>query len=637
MATCSFIKATEARNLARNNTLLWTEICEVQAAILAAIDSNEYSVLVNDGTPMTSTQSILSAAVTAGGTGYNLVSATAVINANDTAGTGATVTPVVTGTTITSFTVTAPGTGYTPISATATVGVPSELIDAQDETDFNNGAGNGTFAAGSQYRATETITLSDGHTVTVDTIGASTGVALTAGQDETDFDNVGANGDFAGGVNHAAGTTITLSDGSVLDVDTVVGGVVTEFTVTTASTAQFASGATLVQVSTTGVGTGFTLTSDTNNEISLGPVATFTLNTVASIPFFYPTTINQTSSSAIGTNFSLTPKSTNITALVGGIGAVLTPIVTNGAITDVIINSPGSGYSLGAPILFPTPASGTGATAIVNAVGVGGTITSIAVTNPGSGYATSTATVTVTAPGSLTPAVQFAGTVSTTTASSSNNYTSLAFATGANTITRTGGTVFTTDFTLGDKIIVANAEDPENDGTYTIASVTATVITTTEAITTTNATDTTATINNTAKVSGIIITEGGSGYAPLYPTVSITDATGQGAVITTNIAGGAVTALNVDDGGYGYTAPTLTIVAAPTSAGAGATGTATVGTNTFGTDPSDYNDVLIGQSTDAVITDQIQYVLDYFTALGYNIRAQTNSATGYTMQWQIVW
>ena len=437
-----------------------------------------------------------------------------------------------------------------------------------------------------------------------------------------------------------------MSDGSVITIDLAPSGIITEFTVTTASTAQFATLATLVQVSSTSVGTGFSLTSQGGNEIPVGPIATFSLNAPGSSdPFFYPTTIIQASTPSvgtIGTGFTLTPNTNNITTSPPGIGAVLTPIVTNGAITDVIINAPGSGYLFGAPILFPTPPGGTGATAIVNAVGVGGTITSIAITNPGSGYETAVATITVAAPGGLTPAVEFTGTVTTSTASSSNNYTSgLAFATGANTITRTDGTVFNgvggDGFAVGQKIIIGNAEDSENDGTYTISVVTPTVITTTEAITTTNATDTTATINHTAIIAGIAITEGGSGYADLYPTVSITDATGSGAVITTNIAGGAVTALNVTSGGSGYTAPTLTIVAAPTSTGNGATGTATIGTNTFGTTPSDYNDVLIGQSTDVVISDQIQYVLDYFTALGYNIRAQTNSATGNTMQWQIIW
>jgi len=562
MANCSFISATEARNLARNNTLLWTEICEVQTQILAAIDGNLYSVLINDGTPMTATQAITSVEVTGGGSGYTLTSATAVINENGTGGTLATVVPVVTGTTITSFNITNGGSGYTPVDVTATVGAPSELVDSQDETNYDGGAGNGTFAVGSLYRATELILLNDGHTVTVDTITA-TGTVLTVAQDETDFDGVGANGTWVGGdgaglTAYQAGTTITLTDGTIIDVDVVDGnGDVTEFTVTTPGTNQHATATVLTQTATTSSnGLGFTLTSGTNNEIAVGSVLTFTLNAVASVPFFYPTTVIQTSSSVGGSGFTLTPASNNITVLAGGSGATLTPIEVNGAITDVIINAAGTGYLVGAPILFPTPPAGAGATAIVNAIGGSGEITSISITNPGSGYEQAVATITVTAPNGLTPAVEFAGTVSTT------------------------------------------------------AGV----------------------------VTGIIITEGGAGYTDLYPTVTVADPTGTGATFTTNVAGGLLTAVNVVTGGAGYSqTPTPTILGSDGSVNNTATLVFTVGTNTFGTDPSDYNDVLTGQSTDAVITDQIQFVLDYFTALGYNIRAQTNTATADTMQWQIIW
>ena len=146
MANCSFISAIEARNLARNNTLLWTEICEVQAAVLVAIDANTYSVLVNDGTPMTSTQSILSV-VSSGGTGYSILSTTAVINANGTGGTAAAVTPIVSGTTVTGFTVDVAGSGYDPVDVTAVLASPYNLNDAQDETNYNGGA-NGTFLSG---------------------------------------------------------------------------------------------------------------------------------------------------------------------------------------------------------------------------------------------------------------------------------------------------------------------------------------------------------------------------------------------------------------------------------------------------------------------------------------------------------
>jgi len=648
MATCSFISAAEARNTARNNTLIWTEICEVQTQILTAIDANLYSVLVNDDTPMTATQGILTTTITDGGSDYFPVTAGATIIASGTAGTGATVTPIVTGTTITGFTVDTPGTGYTPINVTASVGNLYELIDAQDETDYDNSpTTEGTFAGGTAYRATEIIGLSEGSTITVDTIDPGTlNAVLNAGETDVEFDGVGSNGTFVGGdgpsgTTYQIGTTITMSDGSVINITSIDGdGDVDGFTVAPpGSTSKFvAIGATLSQVSTTSVGVGFTLSPDTNNTTPVGAVTEFTVNSAGVSPFNWPSSITQSSTDGIGTGFTLIPDTANINEVAAGTGAILTPIVTDGNIIDVAVNVLGSGYLSGSPVLFTHP-SGTGASATVTSVNGSGGIVAIGIVSSGSGYEQATATVTVTAPGGLTPAVAFAGVVVTSTAASANDYTSLAFdSADPYLITRTGGTAFDTDgFVAGTKIIIANAEDVLNNGTYTISDVTDPVITVTEAIATTNADDITATITKTAVVTGISIQEGGSGYAELFPTVSVTDATGSGAVLTTNVAGGEVTAINIDTAGSGYTAPTLTIVAAPTSGGTGATATATAGTNTFGTVPTTFNDVLVGQTTDAVILDQITYVSDYFTALGYNIRAQTNSTTMNTIQWSIIW
>lgn len=50
-----------------------------------------------------------------------------------------------------------------------------------------------------------------------------------------------------------------------------------------------------------------------------------------------------------------------------------------------------------------------------------------------------------------------------------------------------------------------------------------------------------------------------------------------------------------------------------------------------------YYDVVSGQSSDRVITQEIQFVLDYFTKLGYNIRPQVNPNTASTLQWKILW
>jgi len=60
-------------------------------------------------------------------------------------------------------------------------------------------------------------------------------------------------------------------------------------------------------------------------------------------------------------------------------------------------------------------------------------------------------------------------------------------------------------------------------------------------------------------VTGITVTDGGSGY--ISPTVTITDlyGTGTGATATATVAGGVITGITVTDGGTGYTAPLVTI------------------------------------------------------------------------------
>ena len=81
-------------------------------------------------------------------------------------------------------------------------------------------------------------------------------------QDETDYDkDPEVEGEFNGGSGYNATETITLSDGTVLTIDAVSGGEVTEFTVDASSAADgTANGTTLTQSSTSGTGTGFTLT-----------------------------------------------------------------------------------------------------------------------------------------------------------------------------------------------------------------------------------------------------------------------------------------------------------------------------------------------------------------------------------------
>ena len=90
---------------------------------------------------------------------------------------------------------------------------------------------------------------------------------LIAGQDETNYDAAGNNGTFSGGGGYAASDTIVLDNasGSVVTVDAVAAGVVTDFTVTTRQDANVTDGVALTQFSTSGGGAGFTLTPESNN------------------------------------------------------------------------------------------------------------------------------------------------------------------------------------------------------------------------------------------------------------------------------------------------------------------------------------------------------------------------------------
>jgi hypothetical protein len=92
---------------------------------------------------------------------------------------------------------------------------------------------------------------------------ASLGGVINA-QTEVDYDGAGSNGTIAGGTLHAISDSVTFSDGTVILVDNVAAGVITEFTVTTAGSGNTA-GQVLTQTGTTGSGINATLTLGTNN------------------------------------------------------------------------------------------------------------------------------------------------------------------------------------------------------------------------------------------------------------------------------------------------------------------------------------------------------------------------------------
>jgi hypothetical protein len=92
---------------------------------------------------------------------------------------------------------------------------------------------------------------------------------LIESQTEINYDGIGTNGTFVGGTGYAVSDTIILSDDSIVTVDAVSGGNVTQFTITTGSNESITQSVPLTQSSTSGTGTGFTVTPELSNVVGL--------------------------------------------------------------------------------------------------------------------------------------------------------------------------------------------------------------------------------------------------------------------------------------------------------------------------------------------------------------------------------
>jgi len=94
----------------------------------------------------------------------------------------------------------------------------------------------------------------------------ATGNTLTAGQSDSSYNGVGSNGIFTAGASYLGGEVITLSNGTTVTNTTGAPGIITDFTVDTAG-AEVVTGVALTQLSVSGgsVGTGFTLTPESDN------------------------------------------------------------------------------------------------------------------------------------------------------------------------------------------------------------------------------------------------------------------------------------------------------------------------------------------------------------------------------------
>ncbi len=108
--------------------------------------------------------------------------------------------------------------------------------------------------------------VAKGATLTDSTISGFEDLRLVDAQDETSYNNSPTTeGTFVGGSGYVAAETIELDDGSIITIDLVSTGEVTEFTVDSSTGNKVADGDTLVQVDTSGTGTGFTLSPEEDN------------------------------------------------------------------------------------------------------------------------------------------------------------------------------------------------------------------------------------------------------------------------------------------------------------------------------------------------------------------------------------
>lgn len=358
------------------------------------------------------------------------------------------------------------------------------------------------------------------------------------------------------------------------------------------------------------------------------------VNAAISITSMIGGTIQQISVTNGGTGYQPIPATISSISRLPNANAILTPIQTGGQITSFVINDAGTGYHVGDDITI-IHGTGTNATAEVSTINmVNGAITGIVITNAGSNYdntglsssvvrippVTATGTINV---NNITGAITGITFTNAGAAYHVGDHFVISHPSGASANIQVGTIGVSGNITgvsiinggTGYQTVVAKAEITHPTGTAFRANVI---------------------VNNSGIVTGVNILNGGIGYGNLLPTVTATDTNGSGATFNVVVDNaGVITNVNVLNKGSNYShATTLTVHPAPASIGAGAIVEPVLETYNNG---SIYYKVFAGLVTDREIDDQIQFVLDYFTQLGYNIKAYQNPLTLNTLQWHIMW
>jgi hypothetical protein len=192
-------------------------------------------------------------------------------------------------------------------------------------------------------------------------------------QNEVDYSPGEGTGSFTAGTGYTVSDTITMSDGTVVVVDAISGGAITQFHITTISaTPHTSNGDTITQSFTTGEpgGSGFTMTLGNLNQGVFAATHKIVAEDVVGIYTVLPTDPVATSGAPFGVNDA----TFNI----------------DWGVKSVAVTAAGIGYEAAPAVSF----NGAGSAL---AVEVGGSIVAVTVIAPGSGY-TSTALVTIADP-----------------------------------------------------------------------------------------------------------------------------------------------------------------------------------------------------------------------------------------------
>lgn len=152
-----------------------------------------------------------------------------------------------------------------------------------------------------------------------------------------------------------------------------------------------------------------------------------------------------------------------------------------------------------------------------------------------------------------------------------------------------------------------------------------------------------STVINAGQITGVIVDTGGTSYNTILPVTVVTDneGTGSGFESVTLVDGtGGIAEIEITEQGHSYSLDVDGEVQAafgspvPTTDAVLSVNTVA---NIWGTDPQAYAMVLLGQSDDPVIKDQMGQVISYFTNLGYWITPKINPNTLNTIEWHICW